>query len=174
LTAAETAATFAAVKVYLVRHAHAVSDGPQLPDEQRYLSAGGREVARSVGNKLRAAGVRLHALLTSPLVRAVQTAELLAQGLGFAHEVETLYALAPGFAPRLVAERVDSLVEALGPTAAVALVGHEPGITALGAHLIGGRAFPQFRPGQVTLVEERRAIWTFTPDALTFVRLDEE
>jgi phosphohistidine phosphatase len=162
------------VKVYLVRHAHAVPEAPQLPDEQRYLSAEGREVARSVGNKLRASGVRLHALFTSPLVRAVQTAELLAHGLGFAHEVETLFALAPGFAPRLVSERVEALVATLGQTAAVALIGHEPGITALGAHLIGSRAFPQFRPAQVTLVEDRRAIWTFAPDTLTFLRLDEE
>jgi phosphohistidine phosphatase len=162
------------VKLYLVRHAHAVPEAAQLPDEQRYLSVEGREVARSVANKLRAAGVRLHACITSPLVRAVQTAELFAHGLGFAHEVETLFALAPGFPPRVVTERVEGLVDSLGKAAAVALVSHEPGITALGAHLIGGRAFPQFRPAQVTLVEDGRAIWTFTPDALTFVRLDED
>jgi phosphohistidine phosphatase len=162
------------VKLYLVRHAHAVPEGANMPDEQRHLSIEGREVARSVANKLRASGVRLHACLTSPLVRAVQTAELLAQGLGFMHEVETLSALAPGFPPRTVMERMEALADSLGKGAAVALVSHEPGITALGAHLIGGRAFPQFRPAQVTLVEDQRAIWTFAPDSLTFVRLDED
>ncbi|MCA9597483.1 MAG: histidine phosphatase family protein [Myxococcales bacterium] len=148
------------MKVFLMRHSRAVGEGPKLADEQRFLSGEGRRIARDVGKKLRAEGVELDAALTSPLVRAVQTAELFAQGIGYEGGIEAYFGLAPGVPPRVVAEEVTA------HGVAVLVVGHEPGISALGAHLVGRPSFPPFRPGQVTLIEDGVARWSLSPDRL--------
>jgi phosphohistidine phosphatase len=150
------------VSIYLIRHSLAVSEQTGLSDEQRYLSAEGRALARAVGQTLAARSVAFDALLTSPLVRAVQTAELVAQALGHMAPVAVLPALAPGHAPRSVAEY------ALNLGAGVALVGHEPGISALGALLLAGKNFPAMRPAQVVLIEQGRVGWTLDPTTLSF------
>ncbi|HRI53413.1 MAG TPA: histidine phosphatase family protein, partial [Pseudomonadota bacterium] len=62
------------MKVYLIRHGHAVDESGTISDEQRYLTKKGRKTVREVGRVLKEAGVELDAVLTSPLVRAVQTA----------------------------------------------------------------------------------------------------
>ncbi len=151
------------MKVYLVRHASAVPEGPHLPDARRYLDAEGRRVARAVGRWLRKEGVALDALLTSPLPRAVQTAELLAEALDFLGVIEVLGALAPEVPPRVVALELQARREA----DAVAVVGHEPGISALGALLVGQPSFPPMRPAQVALVDGTAPRWMLRPDTLT-------
>lgn len=153
------------MKVLLIRHAHAVPEGPALVDDHRHLSESGRAVARAVGGALRAHGVELDGLFTSPLVRAVQTAELVAHALGFALEVRTLAGLSPGFPPQVVAQRLSAL------GSSIALVGHEPGISALGAVLVGRPSFPSFRPGQVSLIEQGEPRWTLNPQTLSIEQL---
>lgn len=153
------------MKVFLIRHAHAVDEEADLPDVYRYLSARGRELARNVGRRLSEQGVALDAVLTSPLVRAVQTAEIVSQALGFGQPVVALPSLAPGMSVRRASEEV----AALGVS--VACVGHEPSISALGAVLTNQARFAAFRPAQVTLVEDGRALWTLSPDTLELVEL---
>lgn len=148
------------MQVYLVRHSRAVDEGPKLSDEHRYLSADGRRIARAVGRELSQAGVRFDAVLSSPLVRAVQTAELLGGALGYEGTIEALVGLSPGVPPRTV---IDELA-ARG--VAVAVVGHEPTISALGALLVQRPSFPPFRPGQVTLIERGAALWQINPETL--------
>lgn len=150
------------MNVYLVRHARAVSEGPKLADEQRFLDAEGRRTARAVGDKLRAEGVSFDAVLTSPLVRAVQTAELLATATGYDGVVESFFALAPGLPPRVVAEELAAHGES------VCVVGHEPTISALGAFLTSSPSFPPFRPGQVALIERGVPKWMLRPDLIEF------
>ncbi|HLV22695.1 MAG TPA: phosphohistidine phosphatase SixA [Polyangiaceae bacterium] len=148
------------MRILLMRHAAAVDGGPDLPDEQRFLSGTGRETARRVGARLEQEGVDVQAIHTSPLVRAVQTAELLAAALGYSGEVRSLSSLAPGYPPRLVADALD-------PSAGtVLLVGHEPGISALAALLIARPGFPPFRPAQVTLLERGAVSWALNPTTL--------
>ena len=66
------------MKLYLVRHAHAVSDAE---DPARPLSPRGREVALSMGRWLRGnAAVDIEEVWHSPLVRARETAELVVEG----------------------------------------------------------------------------------------------
>ena len=81
-------------------------------------------------------------IFTSPLVRAKQTADMLAAGLPGKPAVKVLDALSPGHAPA-------SVLAQLARTARrrrIALVGHEPGLGELAAHLIGaGRALPNSR-----------------------------
>lgn len=153
------------VKIYLIRHAHAVDEARGLSDEYRYLSTKGRRVMREVGRALAQAGVELDAILTSPLVRAVQTAEILAERLGFVGVVEALPALAPGVPPRIAAAELPAR------GTAVAVVGHEPGISALGALLAGRPSFPPFKKAQVCLVERGQALWTLNSDTLEMDRL---
>lgn len=153
------------MKVFLVRHAHAVSEDAQLSDGDRHLSAAGRQTARRIGERLKREAVTFDALLTSPLVRAVQTAELVARELGFEDVVSTLPSLAPGGSVRRTAEELASR------GAAVACVGHEPSISALCALLSETPGVSSFRPGQVTLIEGGRARWTISPDSLELVKL---
>ena len=147
-----------AVKIYLIRHADAVDEGPDLPDPHRHLSARGREEARRIGERLASRGVAFDAVLTSPLTRAVQTAELVTAALGFLGPVESLLALEPGASPRAAAAEVPARGEA------VAVIGHEPGISALATVLLRAPC-PAFRKAQVTLVEDGHLAWTITPDS---------
>jgi len=153
------------MKIFLMRHAEAVAEGPGLSDEHRYLSDKGRQTARRVGTALSSEALPLQAIYTSPLVRAVQTAELVAQATQFAGEVCVLFGLAPGFPPQLLAERIAAL------ETAILLIGHEPNISALGAYLLGRPSFPPFRPGQVSLIEGGLPRWTLEPQTLAFNRL---
>ena len=148
------------MKVYLIRHGHAVDEDGSLTDEQRYLTRKGRKTVREVGRVLKEAGVELDAVLTSSLVRAVQTAELIAERLDFLGIVEAVPALVPGVPPRIVA----ALLPSRG--SAVAVVGHEPGISMLGAYLIGRPSFPPLNKGQVVLIEDGRPAWFVHPETL--------
>ncbi len=153
------------VQIYLIRHGHAVDAAPDLEDEQRYLSKKGRRIVREVGKTLHEAGIELDAVLTSPLVRAVQTAELLAERLDFLGIVEALPALAPGVPPNVAAAALTSR------GTQVALVGHEPGISILGAYLCGRPAFPPLRKAQVSLIEDGKPVWFLNPETMERDRL---
>lgn len=153
------------VQVYIIRHGHAVDEGPGLADESRYLSKKGRKNVREVGRVLHEAGVELDAILTSPLVRAVQTAELIAERLDFVGIVEALPALAPGIPPRIVAAELASRGNR------VAVFGHEPGLSALSAYLCHRPSFPPLRKAQVNLVEDGQPRWFINPETLERDRL---
>jgi phosphohistidine phosphatase len=146
------------VKVYLVRHAEAVAADEAGSDNDRWLSARGREQARVLARLLREQGVALDAVLSSPLPRAVQTAELVAGAVDFVGVVEVLPALAPGAHPRVAANELASR------GAAVMVVGHEPGISALGAFLLGKPGFPPFRTAQACVLEDGAPTFTARAD----------
>lgn len=119
------------MKLYLIRHAEAA---PGEDDAARPLTDAGRAAARSLGEVLRDKGVRLDAVVSSPLVRAVQTAdEVLA---GFAgtparHECDDL-----AFGGKR--KRLTRFVGKLG-VESVALVGHMPDLASYTAWLLGGK-----------------------------------
>jgi phosphohistidine phosphatase len=129
--------------IYLIRHADAVPEQMPLVDENRYLTAGGRDAARDAGRRL---GVVLDALYTSPLVRAVQTAELVAASSGFAGTIEVDLDLAPGGDLRALAARLQA------HEGDVAVVGHEPGISALAGILTGRPRFPPLNKAEIVKV----------------------
>jgi phosphohistidine phosphatase len=100
------------VRLYIVRHAEAA---PDSPDELRALTPGGHEQARALGRRLADEGVRPDAILTSPLLRARETAKDL--GLGESEPDERL-------APGATVEDVRAAVAGRGET--VVVVGHQP------------------------------------------------
>ncbi|WP_163869670.1 SixA phosphatase family protein [Myxococcus eversor] len=104
----------------LVRHAKA-EDTHVLGDEARALTPEGRALFRQHARKL-ARLTPLRGIVTSPLVRAVQTAELFAEALGLSR-VEVHPALVPR---RSGARRIVDLARELGP--GFALVGHNPSL----------------------------------------------
>jgi phosphohistidine phosphatase len=115
------------LRLFLIRHADAESGDP---DELRRLSPEGREQARALGKRLADEGVRPNALLTSPLLRARETGEALAEALACTSEPSD--ALAPGAS----AATVQSAIEGRGET--VVVVGHQPDCGQIAAELGDG------------------------------------
>lgn len=138
------------IELYLVRHAIAATRGEEWPDDdKRPLTARGVSRFKEAVEGLRGLGVEVDEIFTSPLVRARQTADLLAAGLAGKPAVRILDALAPGHEPRSVLAQLARAAR----RRRVALVGHEPGLGELAAHLIGaGRALP-FKKGGVCRID---------------------
>jgi phosphohistidine phosphatase len=158
------------VKLLLVRHAAAVPSGtPGVPDDQRPLTPKGRDKFRVAATGLARITDRPDALLTSPLPRARETAEIAARAF---KRIE------PTIEPALARGSVDGIVAALGaqrPDATVAIVGHEPTLSALLARLLGAaRGEPlAFKKGGAALVDlpdgpsgAGRLIWFLKPQLL--------
>lgn len=131
-------------ELYLVRHAIAAERGDDWPDDdKRPLTARGVARFKESVDGMRKLGVEVDEIFTSPLIRARQTAELLASGLPGKPTVRTLDVLAPGHTPGSVMAQLARAAK----RRRIALVGHEPGLGELAAHLIGaGRALP-FKKG---------------------------
>ncbi|HWE30368.1 MAG TPA: phosphohistidine phosphatase SixA [Polyangia bacterium] len=110
--------------LFLIRHAHAV-DGDGLRDDDRPLSKDGRKQALDVGGALARQKVRLARIVTSPLVRAVETAELVAVTLGFDGGLDVHDAMRPDASWKHLLREVLAQHEDAAP---LALVGHEPTI----------------------------------------------
>lgn len=137
-------------ELYLVRHALAAERGEEWPDDdQRPLTVRGVARFREVVQGLKKLEAGVDEIFTSPLVRARQTADLLAAGLPGMPPVKVLDALAPGHAPASVMAQLARSAR----RRRIALVGHEPGLGELAAHLIGaGRALP-FKKGGVCRID---------------------
>ncbi len=103
-------------------------------DRARPLTARGRRAMERTAVRLAGLGVAPELIVTSPLVRARQTAEIAAAGLGMDDRVVEDGRLAPGFD----AGGLRDLLEDRPVTAAVMLVGHEPDFSEIIAELIGG------------------------------------
>jgi phosphohistidine phosphatase len=126
------------MRVILVRHCEAE---PGDPDELRPLTAGGREAAQALGARLAAAGV--DAVVSSPLLRARETAAAIASAAGLAAEADER--LAPGAG-------VDDLRAAVaGRGERVAAVAHQPDCGRIAFALTG--AEPPFPAGGTAEVE---------------------
>ncbi len=123
------------MQLYVIRHAEAVDLGANgaETDEDRELTDKGREQCRVVAAALRRAGVQLDKLLTSPLVRARQTAdELVRHWTGPHPDPEECDQLAPGKRKRKL---LRELLAAGGD--AIGIVGHNPELSELVGWLVG-------------------------------------
>jgi phosphohistidine phosphatase len=138
------------VELYLVRHAPAGERGPEWPDDTlRPLSSEGRKSFQKVVKGLDAADLELDAIFTSPLVRCRQTAEILSSGLPGTPRVQPIDSLAPGGGAQAVIADVARAIK----KPRIALVGHEPDIGKLAAHLLGLKRALEFRKGGVARID---------------------
>jgi phosphohistidine phosphatase len=128
------------MRLYLVRHADAA---PGAPDELRPLTAHGRQQARELGARLAAEGAGGAAVVSSPLLRARETAEEIARALGTTAEPDER--LAPGATADSVRE---AAVEHGGTVVAV---GHQPDCGRIAATLTAGPEPPFPKAGVVTI-----------------------
>lgn len=136
------------MQAILIRHAEAVDETLTLRDPYRHLTPRGRDQARALGARLRELGCEPTEVWTSPLVRALQTAELVVVGLGSPIAVEVVPALAPDGSQHDVA----SAVRALAADRCVLLVGHEPSMSAIGGLIVGVADFDALGKAQAARI----------------------
>jgi phosphohistidine phosphatase len=122
------------VTLYLLRHGIAEDAVPGGDDTARPLSSRGRIRMRAAARGMRRVGVRIDALLTSPMRRALETASIVAEVYGGRPQPRVVPALAQGVAP---AEMLRALRPALRG-GDVLVAGHEPGLSGLAALVLVG------------------------------------
>ena len=137
-------------ELYFVRHGLAEERGDAWPeDTKRPLTAEGMSRMRKAVKGLSRIGVSVDVVLTSPLVRARQTAEILAAGLEPRPSIVNIDSLAP--AGSYAAVLAD--LEKHARKCRLALVGHEPMMGELAARLIGSRHPIEFKKGGVCRID---------------------
>lgn len=160
------------IELYLVRHAIAAERGPRYPDDRaRPLTADGRRRFKEAVQGLAAFGMSCDLVLTSPLVRAEDTAILLADGLAGRPPVQVVEALAPGGSAADITAAIGRGAKKHGR---IALVGHQPDLGELAARLLGAHGQIEFRKGAVCAIEVSSAApggpgtlrWLLPPRAL--------
>ncbi len=137
--------------IWLLRHGDA-ADGS--PDAERPLTDKGRRQSRVAGEALQALGVSLDACLTSPKVRAAQTAELACAELGVDPQEE----------PELSGGPFDAEALSAGLGENVMLVGHEPDFSMAVHDLTGARV--KLKKGGLAGVEGSDLIVLLRPKEL--------
>jgi phosphohistidine phosphatase len=137
-------------ELYLIRHSIAEERGEAWPDDtRRPLTARGRASMRKVTRGLMRLGIAFDAILTSPLARARQTAEIVADQYDKRPPIVTIDSLSPsGSFQSVLAD-----LERQATHTHLALVGHEPGMGELAARLAGlGHPLP-FKKGAVCRID---------------------
>lgn len=124
------------MKLYVVRHGIAIdrTDPMATNDDERWLTDEGKTKTRQVALGLAALGVQVDAILTSPLVRARQTAEIIAKVLQPPREIHISDNLEPGFSVEALCEEISRMKGAQS----LMLVGHEPDLGDLISTLVWG------------------------------------
>lgn len=117
--------------IYLLRHGNAEDHAPDLPDEDRALTEEGKKRLRRAAPTWQRLVDAPDVIVTSPLRRARETAEVLVDAVRFAGNLRIDNALVPGATPSLAVTLIEA--ELLAGTGSIALVGHEPHL----GHLLG-------------------------------------
>ena len=138
--------------LWLLRHGDA-ADGS--PDAERPLTKKGEKQARAAGGALERLGVRMDACLTSPKVRAAETARIACEGLG----------IEPQHEPKLAGGPFDAEALAAGLGDNVLLVGHDPDFS-MAVHALTG-AQVRMKKGGLAGVEKGELKTLLRPDELS-------
>jgi phosphohistidine phosphatase len=159
------------MRIFILRHAIA-EETAKGGDTQRALSEEGRKKMREAAAGFARLELKIDAIYSSPLVRAVQTAEILAKSIGYTSKVELMQELAPGHAPDSISERLRSLKK----PGNIVLSGHEPNCSELAGYLLGGAQI-EFKKAAICLIETESAtagsgilIWHLSPQVLRFMK----
>jgi len=161
------------VLVLVARHSTAVDPYAAPSDDTRWLTSEGRSRMRRVATAIAGETKPTH-IFTSPLVRAVQTAEILASGLAHDGPLEVHVPLSVDYGTTAQALAV---LDDLPDDAVVALVSHMPKVRILAGHLANEERVPAFRTGSVFCVElsssraSARFRWMLDPEPLRFSRV---
>ncbi len=142
-----------------MRHSQAAASDFRTTDEARWLTAKGRGMALDAGRALaqEVSETPIDIIVTSPLSRTVQTAELVAQTLGWSAEIVCLEALRSESSPQRAIEELEAL-----PGMAILAVTHEPIVSSMcallcGQHLRDIRS--GFRPAEIACLSGGEVGW---------------
>jgi phosphohistidine phosphatase len=157
-------------ELYLIRHGLAGEQGTYPNDDERPLTMEGQHKTKQVAKRLVEFDLQFDLMLTSPLVRARQTAEILIDA-GLGHQLQESIDLASG--------DLDSWLTWLkswepGNLRRLALVGHEPSLSEWAESLIFGRSVGVFQlkkagiiglslPDQIDPVGQSTVFWLTPP-----------
>ena len=156
------------VELYLLRHAHA---GDALkwrgPDERRPLSGKGEAQVERLAKLLKNNGFSPEAVISSPKLRAVETAEPVAVALGLELRVDARLGQPLGL------DELEAVLDDAGKPARVVLVGHDPDFSALVAVLCHVPSVP-VRKGALVRIDSERPLcpgcgtlrWLVPPELL--------
>lgn len=156
--------------LYLVRHGLAVdrTDPKSPPEAERPLTAKGVQKTRAAALGLAELDVNPDVLISSPFVRAAQTAEIFAETLGYpVQKIKVSDALKPAANPAEIVKEITRL-----RAKEVMVFGHAPHLDVLAAHLIGTRVFTEIKKAGVACFEHASAAgkwdlrWLVTPKML--------
>lgn len=160
------------MELYLIRHAIAEEEAPSGDDSQRALTEKGAKKMRQVAKGLRVLGAEFDLILSSPYVRARETAEILADVFKMKKKLEFSDHLVPMADPNLLIAEINEKYS----VDSLALVGHEPYLSTLVGTLVADGAGMDitFKKGGVCrlsaddLHHSRRAAmdWLLTPGVL--------
>jgi len=140
--------------LWLLRHGDAAEGSP---DAERPLTKKGEEQSRNAGRALVALGVKMDACLTSPKVRAADTARLACEPLG----------IEPMMEPKLAGGPFDAEALAAGLGENVLLVGHDPDFSMAVHALTGAQA--RMKKGGLAGVEKGEIKVLLRPDDLAAI-----
>jgi phosphohistidine phosphatase len=156
------------IELHFLRHAHAGDPGAfDGPDATRPLSEKGERQADRLGRFLNHQGFAPDAIITSPKIRAMRTAEIVALHLSQPVGVDDRLAGA------LDLETIDAILEELGNPTRPVLVGHDPDFSELVALLAGADRIPM-KKGALARIDISRPLeagvgvlrWLVPPDLL--------
>ncbi|MBW8895006.1 MAG: phosphohistidine phosphatase SixA [Acidobacteria bacterium] len=140
----------ATLELYLIRHGVAAERGEEYPDDsKRPLTSGGISRLRKEAKALEELGVGFDHIITSPLTRTRQTADVFAESLKSKPSVSQSDALAPAGTSAAVIQELAKHMR----KGRIALVGHEPNIGELAARLIGARLPLEFKKGGICRID---------------------
>jgi len=139
-------------ELHFLRHASAADrESWEQPDELRPLTEKGRRQAERLGRLLAAAGFAPDAVLTSPLVRARETAEIVAGLVGVGVRIE------PRLGEPLDLVTLDAILDDAGSPRRPIVVGHDPDFSEIVTELVGGSPIPM-RKGALARVDVERPL----------------
>ena len=140
----------ATLELYLIRHGVAAERGEEYPDDsKRPLTSGGISRLRKEAKALEELGVGFDHIITSPLTRTRQTADVFAESLKSKPSISQSDALAPAGTSAAVIQELAKHMR----KGRIALVGHEPNIGELAARLIGARLPLEFKKGGICRID---------------------
>jgi phosphohistidine phosphatase len=152
------------MKIYIVRHGIA-EERSRGGDRARALTEEGRKKMKEAAEGLAGLDPEIDTIFSSPLVRAVQTAEIIAKALNHEASTEVMDELSPGNSPEDVTKRLRNLKGGGN----VILAGHEPNCSDLAGYLLGGTEI-EFKKGAICLIEtdslasgSGRLLWHLSP-----------
>ena len=167
------------MELFVIRHAIAEPLGKQneFSDEKRALTGEGKNRMREVVKGLVKLGIEVDLILTSPLVRAVETAEIVGTASGLTKkEIKLTANLAPGAS----AEKLFAEIKGLSGVEALVLIGHQPDLSGLISRIIqgdGSELSIQLKKGSVCCLNITETVpklrgnmsWLLTPRQLRVV-----